>query len=249
MGTGTDLIESAHSGTGLAVRQDLTAAMAAVWERLGAPGSSFTGAQRVGLARVARAAFADPDPLPPWVKPSTVDQRVADPAVAPHLADAVYRLALHAATLSEDWYRSTLDLAEITPQQWVEVVEVVIAVAAIDGFADAAGLPHAGLPDALPGPPVGVGEVPSRPARHHWVPVLHVEDDQHGYWGGAEQVAPVVRAMSGVPGSHRTMFELIETMYMDGPSMADMEWSRGTLDRRQIELVASRLAALRECFY
>jgi hypothetical protein len=55
--------------------------------------------------------------------------------------------------------------------------------------------------------------------------------------------------MSGVPGSHRTMFELIETMYMDGPSMADMEWSRGTLDRRQIELVASRLAALRECFY
>jgi hypothetical protein len=31
--------------------------------------------------------------------------------------------------------------------------------------------------------------------------------------------------------------------------MGDLTWSRGTLDRRQIEYVAARLSVLRECFY
>jgi hypothetical protein len=249
MTTATEILERTHSANDLAVRGDLTEAMAGVWERLGAPGASWTGAQRLGLARVARAALADPDPLPAWVKPSTVDQRVADPDVAPHLGDAVYRLANHAGTLSREWYNDTLAMAEMTPQQWVEAIEIVIAVVAIDGFAAAAGLPQPELPDEIPGAPHGVGDVPSKPAKHHWVPVLHIEDDTIGYWQGMERVPPVVRALSSVPSAHRTNRELIGTMYMDGQAMADMEWSRGTLDRRQIELVASRLAALRECFY
>ena len=249
MGNATELIERSHDGADLKVRDDLTAAMAGVWERLGAPGATWTGAQRLGMARVARAALADPDPLPPWVKPSTVDQRVADADVAPHVGDAVYRLSRHAATLSEEWYRDTLSMAEMTPQQWVEAIEIVIAVVAIDGFANAAGLPLAELPEAQSGAPAGVGDVPSKPARHHFVPVLHLEDDVDGYWGDMAVVAPVIRAMSAVPTSHATMFQLVETMYMKGSAMTDMEWSRGTLDRRQIELVASRLAALRECFY
>ena len=249
MTTATDLIERSHASEGFAVRDDLTAAMAGVWERLGAPGATWTGAQRIGMARVARAALADPDPLAPWVKPSTVDRRVADTDVAPHVGDAIYRLTRHAATLSEDWYRDTLAMAEMSPQQWVESIEIVIAVVAVDGFCTAAGLDTPELPQPQPGHPFGVGDVPSRAARHHWVPVLHLEDDADGYWGAMVVVAPVIRAMSAVPTSHQTMFELISTMYMDGPAMADMEWSRGTLDRRQIELVASRLAALRECFY
>ncbi len=249
MTTATDLIEGSLTSSGLAVRDDLGDAIARVWERLGEPGATWTGAQRIGMARVARAALADNDPLPPWVKPSTVDERVADPDVAPHVGDAVYRLSRHAATLTEEWYNDTLSMAEMTPEQWVEAIEIVIAVVAIDGFANAAGLTAPELPTAQPGQPVGVGEVNSKPARHNWVPVLHVEDDVDGYWNGMPMVAPVVRAMSGVPSSHRTMFDLIEVMYMGGPAMADMEWSRGTLDRRQIELVASRLAALRECFY
>ena len=59
----------------------------------------------------------------------------------------------------------------------------------------------------------------------------------------------MIRALSAVPTSHQTQRQLIEPMYMDGAAMADLDWTRGTLDRRQIELVASRLSALRECFY
>jgi len=242
------LIEASHESTPLVIRRDLTQAMAGVWERLGRPGASWTGAQRLAMARVTRAALDDPDPLPPWVKPSTVDGRASDPDLGPHLGDAIYRLALHASTLTEDWYEETLSIAELSPEQWIETIEVVVAVVAVDGFADAAALPRAELPAAEPGAPVGVGDVPSRPARHHWVPVQHLEDG-HGYYGDVPLVPPVIRALSAVPRSHRTMFELIAVMYMDGPAMADMDWSRGRLDRRQIELVASRLSALRECFY
>ena len=249
MTAASDLIERSHSSSDVSVRDDLTEAMAAVWERLGAPGATWTGEQRVAMARVVRSALADAEPLPPWVKPSTVDQRVADQGVAPNLSDALYRLTRHAATLSEDWYRDTLSLAEMTPQQWIEAIEIVVAVVAVDGFAAAAGLERPSLPQPLPGAPVGVGEVPAKAARHHWVPVLHLEDDDAGYWGDMAVVPPVVRAMSAVPTSHRTMFQLVGTMYMNGSDMVNMEWSRGTLDRRQIELVAARLSALRECFY
>lgn len=249
MTSATELMERSHTSGSGSVRADLTAAMSAVWERLGQPGASWTGAQRVGMARVVRSALADGEVLPPWVRPSTVDDRVADPDVAPHVGDALYRLTRHAATLSAEWYSETLDLAEMTPQQWVEAIEVVIAVVAVDGFCAAAGLAPPDLPVSAEGLPFGVGSVPAKAARHHWVPVLHLEDDAEGYWGSMTTVAPVIRALSAVPSSHRTMFELIEVMYMDGPAMADMEWTRGTLDRRQIELVASRLAALRECFY
>lgn len=245
--TAAALIERSHAG--LPVRPDLTAAIVGVWDRLSRAGAGLTGRQRLAIARVARAALADPDPLPPWVAPSTVDGRTVEPDLAPHLCDAVYRLTLHARTLTASWYADMLDRAEITPQQWVEAVEVVMTVAAVDGFSHAAGLPRPELPAPEPGLPPGWGDVPARPARHHWVPVLHLEDDTTGYYRGAPLVPPVIRALSAVPSSHRTMFELSAAMYMDPADMRDLEWSRGTLDRRQTELVAARLSSLRECFY
>jgi hypothetical protein len=244
----SDLIEASHAG--LDIREDLTSAMSGAWEALGQPGAGFSAEQRLAIGRVARAALADEQPLPPWVKPSTVDDRAADPHLAPHVCDAVYRLTLHAKTLSASWYRDMLSMTELTPQQWVEAIEVVVIVASIDGFAAAAGLPEPAFPTAEDGEPTGsAANVPAKPARHHWVPVVHVEDDVDGYYEGASLVPPVVRALSAVPSSRRVQRRLIAAMYMDGPDMADMDWSRGTLDRRQIELVASRLSSLRECFY
>lgn len=246
--TAFDLIEASHSELG--VRDDLTEAMGSAWEALSKPGAGFTGFQRLAMARVARAALADEEPLPPWVRPSTVDHRAADPDLAPHLADAVYRLTLHAKTLTEEWYRDVLSMAELSPQQWVEAIEVVVVVVSVDGFAAAAGLPRPDLPDAQQGLPTdSAARVPAKPARHHWVPVIHAEDDDGEHYGGAAVVPPVVRALSAVPSSRKVQRGLISAMYMDGPDMADLDWTRGTLDRRQIELVAARLSSLRECFY
>lgn len=246
--TASELLEASHEA--LDVRADLTDAMSAAWTGLGRPGAGFTGRQRLAIARATRAALADPDPLPPWTRPSTVEGRTADPDLAPHLSDAVYRLTLHAKTLTEDWYRDVLSMAELEPQQWIEAIEVVVTIVSVDGFASGAGLPLADLPLAEAGEPTGSSnDVPSRPAKHHWTPVVHLEDDVDGIYGGAPMVPPVVRALSAVPSSRDSHRRLISAMYMDGPDMADMNWSRGTLDRRQIELVAGRLSSLRECFY
>ncbi|MDH4363434.1 MAG: hypothetical protein OEY70_05015 [Acidimicrobiia bacterium] len=182
------LIERSHAD--LPVRPDLTVAMAGVWDRLGRAGAGFTGRQRLASARVARAALAEREPLPSWVAPSTVECRLPEADLAPHLADVVYRLALHARTLTADWYADMRDRAEITPQQWVEAIEV--AVAAVDGFAHAAGLPRPDLPDPAPGLPTGTADVPARSARHHWVPVLDLEDDTGGYYRGVPMVPPVM---------------------------------------------------------
>lgn len=232
------------------IRPDLTEAMGLAWDRLGKPGSGFTAAQRLAVANIVRSALADENPLPPWVKPSTVDARASHPDLAPHLADAIYRLTLHARTLTEEWYADVLSMAELTPQQWVEAIEVVVVVVSIDSFALAAGLPNAAFPEATPGAATGSAqEANAKPARHHWVPVVHLEDDDQGFYGGAPTVPPVVRALSSVPSSRSTHRALISSMYMDGQDMANMDWSRGTLDRRQIELLAARLSSLRECFY
>ena len=56
------------------VREDLAEAHRLAWEHIAAPGTWWTGAQRVELASTALQAIADPDPLPPWVGVTTTDR-------------------------------------------------------------------------------------------------------------------------------------------------------------------------------
>ena len=245
-------IEQAYAEAVAPVRSDLAEAHASVWDRLGLPGTWWTGAERMAIARTVRAALQDSEPLPPWVEPSSEPGRLAPEPVLPAAAqDAIYRLARHAGTLSEDWYRKVLDGAAMTPEQWVETIEVTITVVSVDTFARLIGAPAPELPDERGGEPTRV-QSPARPARHHWVPVIHLEDavgDFEVYGSDPQMVPPVLRALSSVPAALGTLAELGSAQYIPSDEMVDLDWTRGTLDRRQIELVASRLSALRECFY
>ena len=49
------------------VRDDLAEAHRLAWEHIAAPGSWWSGAERVELAGTALLAIVDDDPLPPWV--------------------------------------------------------------------------------------------------------------------------------------------------------------------------------------
>jgi hypothetical protein len=42
---------------------------------------------------------------------------------------------------------------------------------------------------------------------------------------------------------------LAPAQYIADEEMVDLAWTRGTLSRPQIELVAARVAALRQCFF
>src|SRR5215210_814395 len=111
----------------MAVRDDLAAAHLASIAHVRRPGATFPARRRVAIARCAQAAYLDPDPTPPWVRPF-------DDA---HL-DVAHRVARHAGTVTESWYRG-LVAEEMTELEWVEVVGIVCAVVAPTAFSRAIG--------------------------------------------------------------------------------------------------------------
>jgi hypothetical protein len=221
------------------VRDDLVEAHRLAWEHLAAPGSWFTGAQRVELATTALAAIADADPVPPWVGASAAGRLPAD-RVAPDAAhDAAYRLARHAGTVTEDVFRTYAHRLGELP--YVELCALVSTVAAVAHFHRNVGLPIPPLPAAVPGEPTGDRPERLAPATLNWVPVA----------APADEVAAVVQAYSAVPGEWTNTWRMADAQYMPEPAMVHPDWSRrpGGLTRAQMELVAARVAQLRDCFY
>ena len=74
----------------------------------------------------------------------------------------------------------------------------------------------------------------------NWVPVAAP--------GGTR--ASVVEAFSMSPIEYNLLWDhLAPAQYMAIEQMSDLAWTRGTLSRPQAELLAGRVAALRQCFF
>ena len=147
----------------IADHADLTAAHAHVWEKLAAPGTWWNSSERLAIAEVVGAALDDPDPIPPWESASSSGRVASNALLSSELQDAVYRLAVHAGTLTEVVFKMR-DATGITPQQWVEVIEVAINVAPIFRFLQLAGIERPAFPAAIKGDPPRQGQ-PSKPAK------------------------------------------------------------------------------------
>ena len=222
----------------IAVRPDLEAAHCAVWAAIGAPGSQWSGAQRVELAVTALVALDAADPLAPWLAPSTVPGTLPHVLLAPAAAhDVVYRVARHGGTLTADWHRRMADL--LGELAYVESVALTCEVAAIWSFRRAAGLEAWELPVAQPGSPTGETAGHLVQPELNWVPVAAPADER----------AAVVQAFTALPTEHARVWSLADVQYIPDLEMVDPQWTRGTLSRPQMELVATRVAQLRECFY
>ena len=220
------------------VRADLATAQEQAWNALTRPGTWWTGRQRAELAATARTAMTEVNPLPPWTGPSTVEGRLAADHAAPAVAhDAIYRVAAHAGTLSESWYEEMRD--ELTDLAYVEVVAIACVVAAVVGFRRAAGLEPWELPPPVDGEPSRTIPPDLVAARLNWVRVT----------SPADEVAAVVQAFSSVPAEYQMLWSLADVQYIPNLEMVDPRWTRGTLSRPQMELVAARISKLRECFY
>ena len=230
----------AYHDAPIAVRADLADAHRRIVEGWAAPGNHWTGAQRLAMVGQARAARRHGD-LPPWIGPTTVDDLVAAVAPArPHLPDAaidaVWRLTNHPGTLTEDWYRGLVERG-LQPEAYVELVGVVATVRCLDVFADAIGAAPLSLPAATEGEPDGAGE-PGAEVTTHWVPTL------------SQRGPNVGRALTAVPVARDAWRLLSEVQYVPPEALlGDLTWSRGALDRTQVELLAARTSLLNECFY
>ncbi len=235
------------------VRTDLARAHLETVRRWAAPGNHWTGRQRLAMVDQVRRARAA-EPLAPWIRPTLIEGLVHGPADGsvegdagarhgetgarlPDAAiDAVWRLTTHPGTLTEDWYRDIIDRG-LTPEQYVELVAVVATANCLDVFATAIGLD----PVPLPGPSEGLPDgraVASASVTSHWVPTVQ---------GGGANVG---KALSAVPVAMGAWQLLSAAQYVPPEALVkDLNWSRGPLDRMQVELLAARTSLLNECFY
>ncbi len=122
--------------------------------------------------------------------------------------------------------------------------EVDLSAIVDDAAAASSGVAHAEALLALAEAMVGEDDDALALARAGVVEKLGPEAD---LWE-ARKTANVIRALSLVPDEVRGLKDLSGAHYMKPAEMMDFR-ARGPLDRAQIELIAARVSALRECFY
>ena len=222
-----------------AIRDDLADAYRAAWNDVARAGSWWTASERSELAATVVLAIGDPDPLPPWTG-VTQGGRLEDDRLAPDVAhDVAYRIARHAGTMTRDVAQSAMD--ELGALPYVELCGLVSTVAAVVHFHRNVGEPLPPFPDPAGGAPTGAQPAEVVEAELNWVPVA----------APADQTAAVLQAYSAVPATHETTWRLGAAQYIPPDEMVHPDWMRRPdgLTRPQTELIAARVAQLRECFY
>lgn len=241
-----------YAAAGVPVREDLRRAQAEHWEHLASPGSWWSGAQRVGIAAESRQALScelctqRKSALAPASVPGEHDTLEVLPSNA---VEVIHRVRTDPARLSQRWFQGVLR-SGLQEGAYVELVGVVTMLAGLDAFARALGIPPFPLPEPRPGDPSGYRPQGTREGIA-WVPILLPEEatgpEAHLYEG--EPFVPnIMRALSLVPDEVRALRRLSHAHYVPEGKLQDTSYGRA-IDRLQMELVASRVSALNECFY
>ena len=243
-----------YRGTGVAVRGDIVASQERAWQSLAAPGTWWTGAERVAIAREVRASrqcawcAARKAALSPYAVSGVHDAAGDLPLAA---VDAVHRVVTDPGRLSRRWADEVFS-GGVSDGQLVELVSVVCIVMLVDGFARAIGA----SPPALPGPRAGEPSRvrPSEAADEgYFVPTIPYavgSRPELDLYAPDAFVPNVARGLSLVPDALRTAKDLMLAHYVQYQQVAtDYEPPDRPISRSQMELVASRTSAKNECFY
>ncbi len=234
------------------VREDLPAVHRRAWQRLAQAGNWWTGAERVAIAAEVRNAWQCPlckarkAALSPYTIAGTHEcvSKLSKAAI-----DVIHRVVTDSGRLTEAWFEKTMASGEITDAQYVEIIDVVVAVVSIDSFCRGIGVPLHSLPEPEAGEPSRY-----RPATAQleaaWVPMIPVEGvigAEADLWDTG-RVGNVIRALSLVPDAVRQLRDLSTAHYVPRDRLMDFTWGR-SLSRAQMEQIAGRVSALRGCFY
>ena len=193
--------------------------IARTWGWLSRPGSFFSGADRVAVAREARAARGHEPPGP----------RLGGPA-----SDAIRRIAADPASIRPEMIE-VWSLAGLDRLSYVELVSVVAQSAAIDSHVMALGLLLEPLPEPEAGDPDGFIDE-SAEITNGWVPTV-------GPAGAPTALSALPREAEALHNLHGALYIGGERFFdLDGDPDRP-------LTRPQMELVAARTSWLNECFY
>ncbi len=242
----------AYADAPIPVREDLGAAQQRAWQRLSAPGTWWTGAERVAIAAEVRQArsCALCAERKRALSPAAVDGAHDRIGALPDAAvDVIHRVVTDPGRLSKTWFEK-IQASGISDAQYVEMIGVVVTVVSIDSFCRGLGVPPRPLPEPLPGEPSRRRPPGARP-EGAWVPTLpanRARGADADLYRGIPRAANVIRALSLVPDELRALKDLSAAHYLSVEEMMDLRLGR-TLTRPQMELVAGRVSALNECFY
>ncbi len=214
--------------TKIPIREDILQARAMAWERLAGPGARFTGAQRVALASLGRAARAQRD-QPPWMR-ELPETEVEITSEACELATTI---AADAHKIDRAWAHRMIDV--LGDVAYIEIAGILAFTTAADAFAEAMGIDHEPMPTPRDGEPDG-----SRPDGLADIGAHVVMTDP---FTGPN----VARALSLAPDDQMAFFFVVGAMY-GAKDFNTLVWDR-PLSRPQVELVAARVSSINECFY
>ncbi len=243
-----------YDGSPRPIRPDIAHAHRSAWRVISSPGSWWTGAERIAIAAEVRRAHGCSlcAERKAALSPFSVDGVHDAGDVLPQPAiDAAHRLTTDASRLTKAWLDG-LTSDGLATGHYVELLSVVVAIASIDAFHRALGLPLEPLPEPEGGAPTG-DQPEGLEVGDAWVPMLPARAAR-----GAESdlydgllVAPkVIAAMSMVPDGVRLLKTLSAAHYMTAAEVGNAGASGNrAISRSQIELVAGRVSALNECFY
>jgi hypothetical protein len=224
----TDLFTYADSV--LDVDDAVAASHRSVWDQIGHSGTWWSPEQMLAIAARARAVFRV-RLQPPWAR--HVDR--ADDGLSDDAVIAIDGIASNPGSIDGEW--ASARISELGDGPYVELIGVVATTVMVDMFADCAGVDLAPLPGPAldPGRPTqtrpdGLGDIGAH------VPMIDPFD-----------FANVARALSLVPSANMLFRTTVGPMY-SAPGMSNLVWNT-PLQRPQVELVASRVASMNECFY
>jgi hypothetical protein len=236
----------------LPMRPDLAKALEAAWQTLAAPGTWWSGAQRIAIAAEARHAGGcmlcrrRREALSPYSIEGRHDSLAELP---PEAVEAIHRLATDAGRITERWVRHLAD-GPLGEEHYVEIVSVVAIVTALDTFEHALGRPLRPLPKSRGG----------QPSRHRpagarrglaWVSTLAPRDvgtgDPNPFPVHGDK--NIHLALSLVPQEVFNFFDLDVELYLRDQEIRDFSREYRAISHRQIELIAARASAINKCFY
>ena len=216
-----------YSGSPVAVTDEIATSHETAWELLAEPGTWFTSEERLAIAARARVMFAQ-RATPPWARAADRQEGISEA-----VCELVDLVTLNAGSI--DRTNADQAIAAIGDGHYVELIGIVATTVMIDVFAEAMGVEKAPFPAPVTGDPSeeipdGLGDIGAHVRALDPFPA-----------------ANVARALSLVPEANK-LFRTVSVPTYSSPGFADLTWET-PLSRPQVELVASRVASMNECFY
>lgn len=235
------------------IREDLGEAYRNYWQQLAAPGTWWTGPERVAIAEESRNALVcnfcveRKQALSPY---ALAGEHRSDEILSKTAVDVVHRVVTDQNRITQSYVES-IEADGLSKGAYVELVGIVVAMVSIDEFHRALGLPLEALPVGQPGEPTcyvpqhlseDIGFVPTIPPEG----AVGAESD---LWARGFS-ANVIRALTLVPNALREWRDISAAQYIPLEKMGNFaKEDNRSINRTQIELVAGRVSAVNECFY